>query len=101
MSVRFLTAGIACTVFLTPMFLSTAISSAKADAVAPSSAQVDALIEDINAHKQLCDKVTVGDGSRFKQCTNEQASLVARQQKLGVSNEALNGKLQARGWRWP
>jgi hypothetical protein len=67
----------------------------------PSSSQVDALVEDINAHKQLCDKVTSKQAALFHQCSNEEASLLARQKELGVSNQDLNSKLQTRGWRWP
>jgi hypothetical protein len=67
----------------------------------PSSSQLDALVEDINAHKQLCDKVTAKQAALFHQCSNEEASLLARQKQLGVSNNDLNSKLQTRGWRWP
>ena len=66
-----------------------------------SSAQVDALVEDINAHKQLCGKVTDKHAALFHQCANEEASLIERQKELGVSNKDLNSKLQTRGWRWP
>ncbi len=68
----------------------------------PTSAQVDALIQDIRAHKQMCDKVDPAQADLVRQCANEQAALLARQQRLGVSDEALNDKLKARGgWRWP
>jgi hypothetical protein len=67
----------------------------------PSSSQVDALVEDINAHKQLCGKVTDKQSALFHQCANEETSLLARQKELGVSNKDLNSKLQTRGWRWP
>jgi hypothetical protein len=73
--------------------------AAWADTATP--AQVDALIEDINAHKQLCDKVQPSETELFQQCAKQQATLVARQQKLGVSNDVLNSKLKTRGWRWP
>jgi len=66
-----------------------------------SPSQVDALVEDINAHKQLCGKVTEKQAALFHQCSNEEASLLARQKQLGVSNQDLNSKLQTRGWRWP
>lgn len=89
----------ACILSAGPLMLSTTSSPAWADA--PTSAQIDALIEDINAHKQLCDTVTSAQEALYKQCANEQASLVARQQQLGVSDDALNGKLKSRGWRWP
>ena len=72
-----------------------------AQSAAPSSAQLDALIEDIKAHKEMCDKVDPGQAEQVKQCSNEQAALVARQKRLGVSNATVNAKLKTRGWRWP
>jgi hypothetical protein len=79
--------------------LSNAISPARADTAAASSAQIDALIEDIDAHKQLCDKVISSQDKLFQQCKNEHAQLVARQQQLGLSDDAVNSKTKTRGWR--
>ena len=78
-----------------------ATAPARAQTAAASPAQVDALIEDIKAHKQMCGKVTSSQTGLARQCANEQAALIARQQKLGVSDETLNAQLKTRGWRWP
>ena len=66
-----------------------------------SVAQVDALVEDIDAHEQMCNGVSAAQARLYQQCTNEKAALVARQKLLGESDDALNGRLQSRGWRWP
>jgi hypothetical protein len=68
---------------------------------AASPAQVDALIQDIKAHEQMCGKVDPGQAALSEQCANEHASLLARQKTLGVSDDALNARLKTRGWRWP
>src|SRR5579864_8807832 len=73
----------------------------RADEGKATAAQVDSLVEDINAHKQLCGSVTKKQKALYRQCKNEQASLLARQKQLGVSNHDLNTKLSTRGWRWP
>jgi hypothetical protein len=83
-----------------PLLLNSA-SPARAQTTAASPAQVDALIEDIKAHKQMCDNIDSSNAALVKQCANEQAALVARQQRLGISDDALNAKLKTRGWRWP
>jgi hypothetical protein len=67
----------------------------------PSQQQIDSLVADITAHKQACGSVTASQPLDFKRCNNEQAQLVDRQKRLGLSDDALNGKLQSRGWRWP
>jgi len=74
-----------------------------AESSAPSSAQIDALIQDIKAHKQMCDNIVASQPVQFQQCANEKATLIARQQRLGMSNDAvtnrLNGSAGTRGWR--
>jgi hypothetical protein len=82
------------------LFLS---APAWADTTPPDTSAIDALVEDISAHKQLCATVTPSQAGLYKQCSNEQASLAARQKALGLTDEALNGnpKLKSRGWRWP
>lgn len=67
----------------------------------PSQQQINSLVADITAHKQACGNVTASQPVDFKRCNNEQAQLVDRQKRLGLSDDALNGKLQSRGWRWP
>jgi gas vesicle protein len=83
------------------LLLAAPIAPARAQTMAASPAQADALIEDIKAHKQTCDKVDASQTALIQQCANEQAALVARQQKLGISDDTVNGKLKTRGWRWP
>lgn len=76
-------------------------AAARADNVVPTQAQIDSLIADISAHKQACAHVKPSQALAFKRCSNEQAQLVDRQKRLGISNDMLNGKLKSRGWRWP
>jgi outer membrane murein-binding lipoprotein Lpp len=83
------------------LLLSGGPSPARAQTPEASPAQIDSLIEDIKAHKQMCDKVDASQEALVRQCNNEQTALVARQQRLGISDEALNAKLKTRGWRWP
>ena len=82
-------------------FMAGMIGAGAAWADPATSAQINALIEDINAHKQLCDKVQASETELFQQCARQQTTLIARQKKLGVSNDELNSKLKTRGWRWP
>jgi hypothetical protein len=49
----------------------------------------------------MCDKADSSQAAVFHQCANEHAALVARQKRLEVTDETLNGKLKTRGWRWP
>ncbi len=80
-----------------------AIDQQGATADPPSSAtaaQVDALLEDIKAHKHICADVKPGDPA-YLQCSNERTALAARQKRLGVSNDMVNSQLKSRGWRWP
>jgi hypothetical protein len=86
---------------MAPLLISNSNFPAYAQSSALSSGQVEALVEDIGAHKQLCDKVTSSQTELFKECADQKTSLVARQQKLGVSDDSLNSKLKTRGWRWP
>jgi len=81
--------------------VSVAVPPALADSPTASSTEVNALVQDVKAHKQMCDKVDSSQAALSRQCANEHAALVARQKRLGVSDETLNGKLKTRGWRWP
>jgi hypothetical protein len=83
--------------FGTPL-LSAVPSLAQGNNTAASTAQIDSLIADIKAHKQSCDD-SVPKPTAF--CANEKAELVARQKRLGLSDNTLTDKLKTRGWRWP
>jgi len=92
---------LSCLAALAPSMLAVGALPARAEPAAASSAQIDSLIQDIKAHKQMCDKVDPSNADQAKQCANEHNGLVARQKRLGISDETLNGKLKTRGWRWP
>jgi hypothetical protein len=80
---------------------------------APSSAQsqseaTDNLMQDIGAYSNKC-MIDVNDVNKFmqsadhttlqQQCANEKNGLVAAEQKLGLSADALNNLLTSRGFR--
>lgn len=90
-----------CAIVCLPLTLSTTRAAADDGNATASAAQIDALVADMKAHKDLCDKVTPSQATLYQQCSNEKARLVARQQALGLTDDALNDKLKTRGWRWP
>jgi len=98
---KFTATAIACAIGCLPLVLGTTRLAAEDADTTASAAQVDALIADMKAHKELCDKVTPSQAQLYKQCSNETGLLVARQKALGLTDEALNDKLKTRGWRWP
>jgi hypothetical protein len=98
--------GLACVIGLGPLLLSIANSPSQAQTpqaatTAPARSQIDVLIDDIQAHKQMCEKVHSSKNALYRQCANEQKALVDRQHRLGVSDSTLNESLKTRGWRWP
>ena len=84
------------TICCSSVFLATTPSLAQD--TTQSTAQIDALIADIKAHKQSCDDANPNPPVF---CANEKAELIARQKRLSVSDDALTDKLKTRGWRWP
>jgi hypothetical protein len=89
---------------LAPLLLLVANSPCQAQTTAASPSQVKVLIRDINAYMKRCESVRPSHADLFQACATEKKSLLARQMKLGVSNETINGTstLNTRGWRgWP
>jgi hypothetical protein len=95
--------GLACAIGLGPLALSMASSPSRAQMVgsAPPSSPTYVLVDDIQAHKQMCEKARSTKDALYRQCANEQKALIERQHALGISNSTLNERLKTRGWRWP
>jgi hypothetical protein len=86
--------SVVCAMFLGAVGLWPIPSAAQAT----NQAQIESLVADIKAHKQSCND-NAPNPTKF--CVNEKADLVARQKRIGVSDDAVNKGLQTRGWRWP
>jgi hypothetical protein len=72
-------------------------------ATAPSWETTDALVRDIGVYQATCGTVMPDSSTHYRQCASEKGDLLARQQKLNVTDDTINEKLQARNvdWHWP
>jgi hypothetical protein len=94
-AVKIATAAI---VFLTASALA---GVALADALKPSPADFDRLIDDITAYQQRCHNVLPGQADAYKRCQDERAQLIERQKQIKGPYAYSTGSSQgaARSWQ--
>jgi uncharacterized protein YfiM (DUF2279 family) len=87
-------------VFVLGLAFQATISAFAQDSSATSDS-IDNLVADVKAHHVACANITPAQSAIFSRCQHEQNVLIERQQRLGISDEALNSKLETRRWHWP
>lgn len=95
---HFRSAVMACAFSVGPMLPPAMPLWAQIENSSLSSAQIDALIEDIKEFKQSCDSPAQ---SVTALCTTQKADLIARQKGLNITDDEISDKLKSNGWRWP
>jgi hypothetical protein len=70
---------------------------------APAWDETKQLVSAIETYSATCASSTRGTTDEVQRCNDEKADLLARQRKLGVSDDLINTRIKNDGkdWRWP